>query len=121
MPINKKYPIADVMTAAFDYSAKSRRQLLIEYTLIKDKNESEEHAHQLVELLKQSSIPNPQSSLMVNLIPLNAVSERGFAAPSNNAVHRFADILKENGIHARIRRERGADVGAACGQLRISE
>jgi 23S rRNA (adenine2503-C2)-methyltransferase len=58
---------------------------------------------------------------MVNLIPWNAVSEREFSSPSNNAVHRFQDILIKAGIHARIRRERGNDIGSACGQLRISE
>ncbi|MCL2369140.1 MAG: 23S rRNA (adenine(2503)-C(2))-methyltransferase RlmN [Alphaproteobacteria bacterium] len=129
MPINKKYPIKDVMDAAFNYSAKSGRQLMVEYTLmqgIRDKglgisNCLPEHAIELVNLLKPL-IPNPLSLIpvMVNIIPLNAVAERGFSAPSNNAVYRFADILKENGIHCRIRRERGADIQSACGQLRIS-
>ena len=57
---------------------------------------------------------------MVNLIPWNAVAEREFTSPSGNAVHRFQDILIKNGVHTRIRRERGTDIGSACGQLRIS-
>ena len=56
---------------------------------------------------------------MVNLIPWNAVDERDFACVSGNAVHRFQDILIKNGIHTRIRRERGTDIGSACGQLRL--
>ena len=56
---------------------------------------------------------------MVNLIPWNSVDERDFASISGNAVHRFQDILIKNGIHTRIRRERGADIGSACGQLRL--
>jgi 23S rRNA (adenine2503-C2)-methyltransferase len=57
---------------------------------------------------------------MVNLIPWNAVDERDFASPSGNAVHRFQDTLIKNGIHTRIRRERGTDIGSACGQLRLN-
>ncbi|MDR1337418.1 MAG: hypothetical protein LBJ73_00100 [Rickettsiales bacterium] len=58
---------------------------------------------------------------MVNLIPWNAVDERDFAPPSGNTVHRFQDILIKNGIHTRIRRERGTDIGSACGQLRLRQ
>ncbi|MCL2737353.1 MAG: 23S rRNA (adenine(2503)-C(2))-methyltransferase RlmN [Alphaproteobacteria bacterium] len=123
MPINKRYPIADVLDAAFAHSERTGRQLMIEYILLDfptpnrgtgGGNYAPEHAEQLSPLLKHKSV-------MVNLIPWNAVAERGdLSAPSNNAVHRFQDILKENGIHTRIRRERGADIGSACGQLRLN-
>ena len=141
MPVNNKYPIAAVMDAAFAHSEKTGRQLMIEYILLDaarpkeslelrvksiDNQESQlstlnsklcncapEHAEQLAALLQGRNC-------MVNLIPWNAVAERGeLSAPSGNAVHRFQDILKEKGIHTRIRRERGADIGSACGQLRL--
>ena len=121
MPINNKYKLNEVLTAAFAFSDTHNRQLMIEYILLgqKDKNGSvvlynanEEHALKLVELLRGHNV-------MVNLIPWNAVDERNFASISGNAVHRFQDILIKNGIHTRIRRERGADIGSACGQLRL--
>jgi len=71
-----------------------------------------EYAAKLVELMRGHNV-------MVNLIPWNSVDERDFASLSGNAVHRFQDILIKNGIHTRIRRERGADIGSACGQLRL--
>lgn len=113
MPINKQYNIDEVLNAAFEFSDKTGRQLMIEYLLLSKVNDSQEDAEKLSDLLRGKSV-------MVNLIPWNAVAERNFTAPSGNAIHRFQDILIKNGIHTRIRRERGADIGSACGQLRIS-
>jgi len=146
MPINAKYPIAAVLDAAFANSEKTGRQLMIEYLLLDAAHQEEsrelrvesrehknnanlsqlstlnsqlcncspEHALQLSELLRGKNV-------MVNLIPWNAVSERSeWATPSGNAVHRFQDMLIQNGIHTRIRRERGADIASACGQLRLN-
>jgi 23S rRNA (adenine2503-C2)-methyltransferase len=148
MPINNKYKIDEVLTAAFANADANNRQLMIEYILLesaerraqsedvnsckledketnnsklqtsslcalRSSNSSVEHAEQLAALLKGRNV-------MVNLIPWNAVTERAFAAPSNNAVHRFQDVLIKNGIHTRIRRERGQDIGSACGQLRLN-
>ncbi len=121
MPINNKYKLNEVLDAAFTFSSAHNRQLMIEYILlgVKDKNgsvmaynASNEHALKLVELLRGHNV-------MVNIIPWNSVDERDFASLSGNAVHRFQDILIKNGIHTRIRRERGADIGSACGQLRL--
>lgn len=121
MPINNKYKLHEVLDAAFTFSSAHNRQLMIEYILlgVKDKNgsvmaynASNEHALKLVELLRGHNV-------MVNIIPWNSVDERDFASLSGNAVHRFQDILIKNGIHTRIRRERGADIGSACGQLRL--
>ena len=121
MPINNKYKLREVLDAAFAFSNAHNRQLMIEYILLgkKDKdgsvalyNANSKHAEKLVELLRGHNV-------MVNLIPWNAVDERDFASISGNAVHRFQDILIKNGIHTRIRRERGADIGSACGQLRL--
>lgn len=121
MPINNKYKLKEVLDAAFAFSDAHNRQLMIEYILLgkKDENGSvalynanEDHALKLVELLRGHNV-------MVNLIPWNSVYERDFASLSGNAVHRFQDILIKNGVHTRIRRERGADIGSACGQLRL--
>lgn len=117
MPIANKYSIAEIMDAALQFTDLHNRQLMIEYLLVADKdgnllNATNECANELVELLRGKNC-------MVNLIPWNTVAEREFTAPSGNAVHRFQDVLIKNGIHARIRRERGTDIGSACGQLRI--
>lgn len=122
MPINNKYKLADVLAAADEFTALHNRQLMIEYILLARRNANgdvelfnctPEYAEKLSELLRGKNC-------MVNLIPWNAVDERDFASPSGNAVHRFQDILIKNGIHARIRRERGSDIGSACGQLRLN-
>ena len=122
MPINNKYKLSEVLDAAFEFSNLHNRQLMIEYILLGKKNaegETElfnctpEYAEKLSDLLKGKNC-------MVNLIPWNAVDERDFASPSGNAVHRFQDILIKNKIHTRIRRERGQDIGSACGQLRLN-
>lgn len=122
MPINNKYKIQDVMDAAWRFTDLHNRQLMIEYILLGRRGENgetelynatPEYAEKLSELLSGKNC-------MVNLIPWNAVDERDFASPSGNAVHRFQDILIKNGIHTRIRRERGTDIGSACGQLRLN-
>lgn len=122
MPINNKYKLEEVLNAAFEFSDLHNRQLMIEYILLGKKaqngetelfNCTSEYAEKLSLLLKNKNC-------MVNLIPWNAVDERDFAAPSGNAVHRFQDALIKNGIHTRIRRERGQDIGSACGQLRLN-
>jgi len=122
MPINNKYKIDEVLTAADEFTNTHNRQLMIEYILLGKRDENgetvlynctPEYAEQLSKLLAGKNC-------MVNLIPWNAVDERDFASPSGNAVHRFQDILIKNGIHCRIRRERGTDIGSACGQLRLN-
>ena len=121
MPINNKYKLAEVLAAADEFTNLHNRQLMIEYILLGKKdsngetvlyNATPEYAELLSKLLNGKNC-------MVNLIPWNAVDERDFASPSGNAVHRFQDILIKNGIHTRIRRERGTDIGSACGQLRL--
>lgn len=122
MPINNKYKLSEVLDAAWRFTDTHNRQLMIEYILLGRKNsdgETElynatpEYANTLADLLSGKNC-------MVNLIPWNAVDERDFASPSGNAVHRFQDILINRGIHTRIRRERGTDIGSACGQLRLN-
>ena len=118
MPIANKYSVREIMDAAWRFTDLHNRQLMIEYILLGDKdgnllNATPECAEQLVEIVRGKNC-------MVNLIPWNAVAEREFTSPSGNAVHRFQDILIKNGVHTRIRRERGTDIGSACGQLRIN-
>ncbi len=122
MPINNKYKIDEVMDAAWRFTDLHNRQLMIEYILLGKRDENgdvilynatPEYADKLSEILRNKNC-------MVNLIPWNAVDERDFASPSGNAVHRFQDTLIKNGIHTRIRRERGTDIGSACGQLRLN-
>ena len=121
MPINNRHKIKEVLEAAFRFSDTHNRQLMVEYILLGKKNSNgeielfnsaPEHAEKLSALMAGHNV-------MVNLIPWNAVDERDFASISGNAVHRFQDILIKNGVHTRIRRERGADIGSACGQLRL--
>jgi len=121
MPINNKYKLSEVLAAADEFTNLHNRQLMIEYILLGKKDENgdvalynatPEYAELLSKLLHGKNC-------MVNLIPWNAVDERDFASLSGNAVHRFQDILIKNGIHTRIRRERGTDIGSACGQLRL--
>ena len=121
MPINNKYKLEEVLTAADEFTNLHNRQLMIEYILLGKKddngetvlyNATPEYAERLSKLLHGKNC-------MVNLIPWNTVDERDFASISGNAVHRFQDILIKNGIHTRIRRERGTDIGSACGQLRL--
>jgi len=118
MPIANKYSITEIMDAAWRFTELHNRQLMIEYILLCDGdgnllNATPECAEQLVDIVRNKNC-------MVNLIPWNAVAEREFISPSGNAVHRFQDILIKNGVHTRIRRERGTDIGSACGQLRLN-
>ncbi len=121
MPANNKYKIDDVLKACDDFTAKNNRQLMIEYILLSKMENGEKvpyncdlkNAEQLAEILRGKNC-------MVNLIPWNSVDEREFASPSGNTIHRFQDYLIDAGIHTRIRRERGTDIGSACGQLRLN-
>ncbi len=122
MPINNRYQMEQVLGAAFENADAHNRQLMIEYILLAHPeidgesflyNCTPAHAEELSQWLQGRNC-------MVNLIPWNAVDERDFASPSGNAIHRFQDILIKNGIHTRIRRERGQDIGSACGQLRLN-
>lgn len=122
MPINNRYKISEVLSAAWRFTDLHNRQLMIEYILLgrKDKtgetyiyNATPDYAEKLSELLRGKNC-------MVNLIPWNTVDERDFASLSGNAIHRFQDILIKKGIHTRIRRERGTDISSACGQLRLN-
>ncbi len=111
MPVNRRYPIPELLDAASFYASRTGRRITFEYALIRDVNDSEAHASRLSGLL---------SGLLahVNLIPLNPVEEKGYRRPPRERVMRFLSILKRARIPVTIRRELGLDVDAACGQLR---
>ncbi len=109
MPVNKKWKIADIISACKYYFEKTGRRYIFEYALIAGKNDSETYAIQLANLLK--GLP-----CHVNLIRLNYVKEKGLR-PSDKAKD-FLEILSERKISATIRRTMGSDIDGACGQLR---
>ena len=111
MPVNRKYPLADVLRAARMYAERTKRRITYEYILIRDLNDGVREAEQLPKLLRGQLAS-------VNLIPINPVAERNLYRPDKAAIRRFQKILEERHITATLRREMGTDIQAACGQLR---
>jgi 23S rRNA (adenine2503-C2)-methyltransferase len=111
MPINRQYSIMQLMDAASYYRERTGRRVTFEYALIRDINDSDSHAYQLANLLKERSAH-------VNLIPLNPIDERDYMRPTTARINRFAKILQGASVPVTIRRDLGLDVNAACGQLR---
>jgi len=111
MAINKKYPINDVKKAIKKYIDITGNRVTIEYLLIKDLTDTYECAKGLVELLKDIKCN-------INLIPYNPVTENDYKKPSGTSVMKFKCILEHSGKKVTVRLERGADIDAACGQLR---
>ena len=112
MPVNRKYPLKEVLAACQDYIAATGRQVTFEYVLLAGVNDTPEHAHQLGELLA----PLKQFA-HVNCIPVNATSA-DYRPPGGAAIRAFRNILFEHGVSNTVRAERGDDIAAACGQLR---
>jgi len=113
VPLNRKYPLDVLMKACRYYVDATRRRITFEYVLIKDVNDGLDQADALVRRVEGLLCH-------VNLIPLNPVPETGFERPGADVVRRFARRLERAGIEVTLRRERGADIQAACGQLRRS-
>ena len=111
MPVNKRWPIAELMAACRSYKEKTSRRISFEYALVKGKNDSEECAQELASLLKGMLCH-------VNLIPVNEVKETGMKKSTQENVKRFAAVLEKRGLPVTVRRELGSDIDAACGQLR---
>ncbi len=108
MPINKKYPIKEILNAADDYIKKTRRRVMFEYIMIKDLNDSAEHAEALAGIMKKHLY-------FVNLISYNAT---GIFKPSPPArIEKFKKILEKNRVAVTLRYRFGEDIEAACGQL----
>ena len=114
MPINRRYPIAELTAACRDFFERTGRRISFEYTLIGTKNDTDADADALAALLRREIGP----VVHVNLIPVNEVAETGLRPPSRSKCVAFCERLKRNGVNATIRRTLGADINASCGQLR---
>ena len=111
MPVNHRWPVAEVMSAMRHYQAATGRKITLEYLLIRDVTDTPDQARALARLVK--GVPN-----VVNLIPFNWVDTgEGFARPTPEAVRAFRGILTTHGVNVTQRVERGHDIAAACGQL----
>ncbi|MCT8976877.1 23S rRNA (adenine(2503)-C(2))-methyltransferase RlmN [Clostridium sp. CX1] len=113
MPIAYKYSINEVMDACRYYINTTKRRVTFEYALVRNVNDNNECAKQLIDLLKGLLCH-------VNLIPVNEVKENNFKKSSSDNIKKFYNMLIEAGIETTIRREMGSDISAACGQLRRS-
>ncbi|MBI5454180.1 MAG: 23S rRNA (adenine(2503)-C(2))-methyltransferase RlmN [Deltaproteobacteria bacterium] len=111
MPINKKYPLAELISALKSYPLKGKRHITIEYVVLKDVNDSIEDAKRLAKMLR--GIP-----CKINLIPFNAFPGASFKSPETERVLRMHDFLKEAGFVVIVRSSKGSEIQAACGQLK---
>src|SRR5687768_16207515 len=116
VPLNKKYGIEELLEACAAYpGASNARRITFEYVMLRDKNDSDDDAHELVRLIKKYDLP-----AKVNLIPFNPWPGAPFECSSPERIRRFSNIVFEAGISAPVRTPRGRDIDAACGQLKTS-
>ena len=118
VPLNRRYPIAEVLDAAAEYAGAKGRRVTFEYACIAGVNDSPGQAETLGALLGAFT---GVGGAHVNLIPLNPTDGFGGHAPPAPSLHAFADRLRAHGVTATVRRNRGTDIAAACGQLRSRE
>jgi len=111
MPVNKKYPIAELLDACRNYPLSNRRRITFEYVLIKDLNDSLDDAKRIVKLLR--GIP-----AKVNLLPFNESEGSPFKRPSKETIQIFHNYLENKNMTVIIRSSKGSDISAACGQLK---
>ena len=111
MPINRRYPIDEVISASRYYTQKTHRRITFEYALISGVNDSDECAGKLASLLKGLLCH-------VNLIPVNSVTGTGYQKSSRQRQQAFVKILSDRGVNATVRRTLGSDIDASCGQLK---
>ncbi|MEA2676843.1 MAG: rRNA (adenine2503-C2)-methyltransferase [Chloroflexota bacterium] len=110
VPLNRRYPIADVVDAAARYAARTGRRVTYEYVMIEGINDTPEDARAAVNLLRGQLAH-------INLIPMNPVAHTPWQPSPGSRVESFAQILRAGGLGTTVRRNRGVDIGAACGQL----
>jgi len=116
VPINRKYGIEELLQACADYpGASNARRITFEYVMLKDKNDSDDDARELVRLIKHYRLP-----AKVNLIPFNPWPGAPYECSTPERVRRFSEIVFEAGISAPVRTPRGRDIDAACGQLKTA-
>ena len=111
VPVNRKWPLAEVLSACRDYSKQKNQRVLIAWTLIGGVNDDPKQAQRLADLLEGMSVH-------VNLIPLNPTEDFEGSAPEPERVDAFQQVLKNANIPSTVRQRRGIDVAAGCGQLR---
>jgi 23S rRNA (adenine2503-C2)-methyltransferase len=116
VPINRKFGIEELLQACADYpGASNARRITFEYVMLKDKNDSDEDARELVRLIKHYKLP-----AKVNLIPFNPWPGAPYECSTPERIRRFSEIVFEAGISAPVRTPRGRDIDAACGQLKTT-
>ena len=116
VPLNRKYGIEELLQACADYpGANNARRITFEYVMLRGKNDSDADARELVRLLRAYRLP-----AKVNLIPFNPWPGAPYECSTPERVQRFSDIVFEAGISAPVRRPRGRDIDAACGQLKTA-
>lgn len=111
VPLNKRYPLAELLEACWEYQARTGRRVTFEYTLLDGVNDTPALARDLVALVRRHDVH-------INLIPMNPVAHLPFGASRPEAVEEFHRIVREAGVICTVRREMGRDIRAACGQLR---
>jgi len=116
VPINKKYGIEELLAACAAYKgASNSRRITFEYVMLKDKNDSDEDAHELVRLIRKYALP-----AKVNLIPFNPWPGAAYECSTPERIASFSNIIFGEGISAPVRTPRGRDIDAACGQLKTA-
>jgi 23S rRNA (adenine2503-C2)-methyltransferase len=110
VPINRKYPVNDLVDAAQGYAAKTGRRVSYEWVLLADVNDTERDAKELGRLLRRKLAH-------VNLIPFNPVEDTPYRAPARAAIRRFKEMVEAHGLNVTVRDTRGREADAACGQL----
>ncbi len=110
MPINRRYPLAELIKAAEHFSVAANRRVTLEYIMLEDVNDAPEHARQLAELIGKRDF-------YVNIIPYNPTEADSFRKSSRERIMAFYDVLKKHKIGVTMRREFGSELKAACGQL----
>jgi 23S rRNA (adenine2503-C2)-methyltransferase len=119
VPLNRKYPIAVLMDACVRYARRKKASVTFEYTLMKGVNDQPHHAQALARLMRQfDRAVQMKDAAKVNLIPFNPFPGTRFERPDEGAIRAFQKILNEAGLIAPVRRTRGDDIDAACGQLK---
>lgn len=113
MPINKKYPLKGLILACQDYISKTNRQITFEYILIKGLNSDLQSARKLSKIVEELRL------CKVNLIPANTIREYNIEPPNKLEILYFRDYLLKQGVNVTLRKPRGQDIEAACGQLRL--
>jgi 23S rRNA (adenine2503-C2)-methyltransferase len=121
VPVNRSWPVAELLEAVGDYVAATRRRVSFEYALMAGVNDDLEQAARLGRLLAPLRVPGSGGhATHVNLIPYNPTPGTGFAPPSRSAVRRFRDAVAAAGVPVSVRANRGVGIDAACGQLRTT-